>query len=135
MALSHQEQVIPRRRGASTPWLQALRGSSTPKLLSTVHYANRLLQRRNVIDDLEQGMRIPGLAGEPEDDEVRLAVQIVKSLEDREKTSFQKFSAEQADRYINVLSEIAHRRTRRDYAGNRERAKQLLAVLNETGNR
>ena len=116
--------------GASLlPYVRALRKAPTDKMLATVHYANRLLQRRDLVKDINKGLIVRGVAGEPEDDEAQLAQQLVLRFAEREKTPLQELSNDQADRYVKFLSNIAQNRVRRENPKTAEQESRVSELL------
>jgi hypothetical protein len=116
-------------RGQVKDLLRQLNRVPTEKLVPTVHYANRLLQRRDLVTDPDVGLIIRGAAGEPQPDEADLAQKLVKQFAESEGTRLQELTDPQADAYINLLSRIVQRRSRRENPMNPARAAKVREIL------
>ena len=125
-----------KQRDRSVELMRELKSSPTEALISTVHYANRLLRRRDLVSDPDEGLVIEGLEGEPDVHEAELAQSLVKQFAEREGTRLQDMSDSRAEHYIKLLSRLARRRAQHEYPISSEQAvrvRELLRLNREIG--
>ncbi len=100
----------------------ALAGVTTTDAISSVYYANRLLDFRKGITIPNQNLRIPGVASEPSDRDVDIAWKLIREIEQAEKTKLQSLNENQVKKYVIAFSRTVGRRTQREYkVGNKTR--------------
>lgn len=93
-----------------------LRDVTTMDAISSVYYANRLLDFRKRITSPSQNLRVPGVRSEPSDADVETAWKLIREIEQAEKTRLQDLNEKQAGKYVVALSSAVGQRTRREYS-------------------
>jgi hypothetical protein len=74
------------------------------ELITVIHYAIRLLHRRESISSVSKGLIVPGLSGEPDERAQKYAERIIQCIEKIEGVRLQDLSEERSDSYIVALS-------------------------------
>jgi hypothetical protein len=88
---------------------------ATADAISSAYYANRLLDFRKRITSPRQNLRIPNVASEPSDANVDVAWDLIRKIEQVEKTRLQDLNEQQVRKYIVALSKVVGQRTRTEY--------------------
>lgn len=111
------------------PFVRFLANVSRSDVVTSIYYTGRLLQRRQDLDDVYQGFRVPGVASEPTDQQQEIAFGLLRLIEQIEDTPVGELTEAQADKYILRLGRIVRQRMRAEYGYHPKRGEELLAAL------